>query len=160
MRGRHPALTISPLPPVRIAQAVELVRRVFLEFAASGFSEEGVQEFFRYIDPEALRDRLRMGDLALWACDHGEALAGVAGFEPRGHVCLLFVDKRFQRRGIAKALLKTGLAAFPPNAFPSISVNASAYAVPAYARMGFAPTGPEQTVRGIRFIPMALTRHP
>ncbi len=37
-----------------------------------------------------------------------------------------------------------------------LTVNASPNAVLAYERLGFTPAGPEQTVNGIRFIPMAL----
>jgi hypothetical protein len=37
-----------------------------------------------------------------------------------------------------------------------VSVNSSPNAVPIYERLGFASWSPEQTVNGIRFVPMLL----
>jgi len=36
-----------------------------------------------------------------------------------------------------------------------VTVNSSRFGVPAYERLGFRQTGPERTVNGIVFIPMA-----
>jgi len=43
-----------------------------------------------------------------------------------------------------------------------LTVNSSPNAVPAYIRMGFSPTGPEEVRNGIRFTPMIkrLRREP
>ena len=40
-------------------------------------------------------------------------------------------------------------------AMPEFTVNSAPYAVDIYRHLGFAETGPEQTINGIRFTPMA-----
>ena len=86
-----------------------------------------------------------------------DALAGMIEIRDSNHVALLFVSKAFQRRGIARALLDEALAearGTKPE-LARVTVNSSRHGVPAYEKLGFLQTGPERTVNGIVFIPMA-----
>ena len=86
----------------------------------------------------------------------GAVLAGVVATRDNAHLHLLFVDTPFQRRGIARALWQTALAACVDAARPeSITVNASAFAVPAYRRLGFVELGPAAGRDGVITTPMA-----
>ena len=74
---------------------------------------------------------------------------------PPSHISLMFVDKQYQRRGIARRLFETVLDCrdiVDGNA--CITVNSSPYVVEIYRRLGFQPTGEERTENGIRFTPM------
>jgi len=74
------------------------------------------------------------------------------------HVSLLFVAPEFQRRGIAKELLRQALQICRANApgLSEISVNSSSYAAPIYEKLGFRRAGERQVRNGIGFIPMVL----
>lgn len=144
-------VTIGP----EVTPAMELVWSVFLEFEAPDYSEEGIREFRDYIQPDAIQTRLTKNELFLWACYDGDRTIGVIAARPPCHVSLLFVDKACHRRGIARALYGTMLDHF--NGWcgcNEATVHSSPYATDAYRRLGFVPTGAEQTVNGLRFTPM------
>ena len=149
--------TIRAIPAggAGVPAALALVRRVFMEFEAPDYTEEGVREFMDFIAPEAVAQKMTGGQLLLWGCFEGEKIIGIIATRAPGHIALLFVDKEYHRRGIAKALCNTA-AAFgrQQNACDKITVNSSPYAVPAYRGMGFTETAEELTVNGLRFTPM------
>jgi len=69
-------------------------------------------------------------------------LAGVIATRDDRHIFRLFVTRRFQRRGIARALLRTAVEdCHRRSRTRKFTLNASACAVPAYQRMGFVATG-------------------
>ena len=87
----------------------------------------------------------------------GATLAGVVATRDNTHLYLLFVDTPFQRRGIARALWRAALAACVEAAHPErITVNASAFAVPVYRRLGFVELGPAELRESIVTTPMAF----
>jgi len=151
------SLSYRLMKPGEESAACALVTRVFMEFVAPGYTEDGVEEFLAYADPNLLLERSDSNHLVLVA----EVLHEIVGvIEVRGysHISLLFVDSRYHRIGIAGELLRRavqiGLAHKP--GLLEMSVNSSPYAEPIYGKLGFRVTEPEQTVRGIRFVPMVL----
>ncbi len=153
---------VRRLAPPEIADAIALVRRVFREYVAPEYNPAGVAEFERYVDPANLRKMLTDGTLLLWGCFLPETPAipvGVLALRPPNHLSLLFVDGAHHRQGIARVLF----AAMLPycreqqavTGITEILVHSSPYAVQAYTRLGFSPTGPAQTENGICFIPMS-----
>ena len=135
--------------------ALELVRSVFLEFEAPDYDEEGVQEFMEYIRPENIRENLATGRQFMWQARLDGETAGVLAGTPDGHVNLLFVAKQHHRKGSARALMEIYAQTMGKAGATQLTVNSSPYAVEAYKKMGFAAAGGEQTVNGIRFVPMA-----
>ena len=135
----------------------ELVARVFNEFVAPEYSSEGVQVFHRYIQPDAFRSRFQTNHFGLIALAQNKVV-GVIEMRDHNHVSLLFVAPEFQRRGVAKELLRQALQICRSNEpRPSdISVNSSSYAVPIYEKLGFDRVGERQVRNGIGFIPMVL----
>ncbi|MEI2454964.1 GNAT family N-acetyltransferase [Lysobacter firmicutimachus] len=104
---------------------------------------------------EATRERLLAGHAYLVAETEGR-IVGVAALRLPAHLYNLFVDDRFQRRGIARRLW-SGLRAHPllKDAWPAqITVNASRHSVGVYLRLGFEAQGEEQTRGGIPSTPM------
>jgi GNAT superfamily N-acetyltransferase len=85
-----------------------------------------------------------------------DELVGMIELRGTDHLSMLFVDDRFHRRGIARALLEGAIQrlAGPGAELSNIEVNSSRYAIPIYRRLGFEISGPEQTVNGITFTPM------
>lgn len=90
-----------------------------------------------------------------------DALAGFVAVRDLTHLYHLFVDKRWHRQGIARQLWAHGrdaaLAAGNPGYF---TVNASNFALPLYAALGFVPTAPLQFVNSLYFTPMRLELTP
>lgn len=147
---------ISGLPQARLSEAVTLIRGVFLEFVASGYSNDGINVFLDFISPEKLRKRILASELTLTACFHKGIIIGVIGMEAVGHISLLFVSKKFHRKGIARALIESACKPLAGSDIPAITVNSSPYAVEIYKRLGFETTEEEQCLDGIRFTPMEL----
>ena len=133
-----------------------LILSSFDEFIGPQLTDEGNAEFRRFVSPEALEARIAEDHFVRVATVDG-ALAGMIEIRENNHVALLFVDKAHQQHGIAKGLLHAALAdargAVPD--LERVTVNSSRYGVPAYEKLGFRQTGPERTVNGIAFIPMA-----
>ena len=134
-----------------------LVTRVFNEFVAPDYSDDGVEEFFKYVEPNSLLERSQEDHFVLVALLLKE-IVGMIEVRVYSHISLLFVDKRFQRIGIGEELLCKSLEicfSHKPGLL-QVSVNSSPYAMEVYRRLGFRQKGPRQTVKGICFDPMVL----
>jgi GNAT superfamily N-acetyltransferase len=134
-----------------------LVLLSFEEFIRPEYDEQGVTEFRRYAEPAAIRQRIARDHFVMVAEADGR-LAGMIEIREGNHVGLLFVSKDFHRRGVGRALLRHALAharAATPD-LARVTVNSSTLGVAAYEKLGFRQTGPERTVNGIAFIPMAM----
>ncbi|MDH6363913.1 GNAT superfamily N-acetyltransferase [Enterococcus sp. PF1-24] len=130
-------------------QAVtKLITDVFMEFEAPDYSEDGIKAFF----DTALNNQAFMNQLAIWGAYINKKLVGIIATRKSGnHIALFFVDGRYHRQGIGKKLFDTALNNSSAN---QLTVNSSPYAKEVYQRLGFEDTDVEQTVTGIRFIPM------
>ena len=133
------------------------IQGVFNQFVAPEFSQDGVEEFMKYIQPDVLSGHLKSNLFALVAAS-GSEIVGVIAVRDYNHVALFFVDHRRQRRGIGKELFKKALeiCIHHDAKTPKITVNASPNAIDAYKVLNFEPTDSEQCVNGIRFVPMTL----
>ncbi|HXZ94972.1 MAG TPA: GNAT family N-acetyltransferase [Dehalococcoidia bacterium] len=136
-----------------------LIEDSFNEFVAPDYSNVGVKEFFKYANPQSLKDRAQKNHFVFVAsASDADKLAGVIEIRENNHVSLLFVKTEYQNLGIAKKLLELSLERCR-KANPSldhIDVNSSPYAVKIYERLGFKTIGMQQEVNGIRFTPMKL----
>ena len=135
-------------------EALELVWTVFSEFEAPDYSAEGIDTFRAFITYDHISGMLAEGSLHLWGCYIEEVLAGVIAARGTSHISLLFVSKKYQRRGIARALFAVLEEYCRAAGADSITVNSSPYAVEIYHRLGFVSTDKETVTNGIRFTPM------
>jgi len=150
-------ITYRPLTKTDAPAFSLLILDAFNEFIAAEYSEEGRTEFGRYVAPDALVERSRSSPHTILLALVGDTPAGVIELRDDDPVPLLFVDAQYQHRGIARALLTGAIAIARPSkpGLERVTVNSSRFGVPAYERLGFRQTGPERTVNGILFIPMA-----
>jgi GNAT superfamily N-acetyltransferase len=139
------------------AAIVDLVLRVFAEFIAPQYSQEGIAEFKKFACTDALADRFLAGNAILLA-ESKQSIIGVIEIRENDHVALLFVERSHQRKGIAKELLLRSIEVCRERNtdINRISVNSSPNAFGAYQKMGFTGDRDEKVVNGIRFIPMVL----
>jgi GNAT superfamily N-acetyltransferase len=135
----------------------ELVARVFIEFVGVRYSDEGRREFLKYIQPGALVQRTDAGHLSSVALV-GDELAGMIEIRDCQHISLLFVEAHFQRRGIARGLLRYALRHCMRGSpdLQQITVNSSPNAAETYEHLGFRRIGPMQVRQGIEYVPMIL----
>lgn len=130
--------------------ALDLIWRTFLQFEAPDYTEEGVRSFADF-----LRKAGQMPDLECAGAFLGEELVGVIATREEGsHICLLFVEAAYQRRGIGRRLWRY---VWERTDQSRITVHAAPYAVAFYERIGFRALGNERITDGIRYTPMAYT---
>jgi ribosomal protein S18 acetylase RimI-like enzyme len=150
------------MEPSEETEVCNLVIHIFKEFIAHQYSQEGVREFLKYVQPELLLRRSQKNHFVLLATMQGK-IVGMIEIRSNRHISLLFVDKRFQQRGIAKELLRRSLKICKLEIslkrspeLQEISVNSSPNSVQIYERIGFRQTGSEQVENGIRFTQLVL----
>lgn len=134
-------------------EVCDLISEVFNKFVAPGYSEEGIKEFYRYANSEALAARQGNNNFCLVAEMEGR-IVGMVEMRNCNHVSLLFVKER--GRGIAKELFNRALekCITETSECLQVTVNSSPYAVSIYERIGFRVVGEEKTENGITYIPM------
>ncbi len=157
MESDDTQITFRGMNPGEDARVVEFVLKVFAEFIAPRYSDEGVAEFRKYVNVNALGDRFRSGNPIVLA-ESGAETVGVIEMRDDRHIALLFVEKAYQRQGIAKELVRRAIQTcrLRNRELKKITVNSSPNAFDAYRRIGFAGAREEKTVNGICFIPMEL----
>ena len=130
-------------------EALDLVWRVFLEYEAPDYTEEGIEEFRKCIkDNTWISARDFYG-----AYDENNIILGVIATKDLSHIALLFVDGKYHKQGIGKKLYEKAKSLNKKNYF---TVNSSPYAHEVYKHLGFVDTDSEQCIHGLRFIPMRI----
>ena len=79
--------------------ALNLVWRVFLEYEAPDYTDEGIKEFKKSID-----DVNWVNAREFYGAFIEEKLVGVIATKDATHIALFFVDGKFQGQGIGKKL--------------------------------------------------------
>ncbi|MCL2013494.1 MAG: GNAT family N-acetyltransferase [Oscillospiraceae bacterium] len=140
-----------------LKQALDLVNQVFSEFVAIDYSEQGIKFFKDYlkIKYDEVSSDIETGHKKLWGYYQDDEIVGVIATREVSHISLMFVNKHYHRKGIARQLFENVLAELRDNAdVTQITVNSSPYAVSAYERLGFTITNEQQEKDGIIYIPM------
>ncbi len=140
--------------------AMALCWSVFLECESQLYSREGQDNFLRFLRDETLHRVFVNGGFPVCAAFFEGKMIGVAAVRSGPHLSLLFVDRKFQRMGVATSLLKymidylcgtyTGLGD------EKMTVNSSPVGIEFYHYMGFKDTDKQQLKDGILYTPMEL----
>jgi GNAT superfamily N-acetyltransferase len=149
-------MLIRALEDTDIPQVARLLRVLAMEFVVHESPREGAATFLREHDEEGIRGHLARG-MVYHVAQAGDELAGFIAMRERSHLFQMFVDKRWQRQGVARRLWAVAqAAALARGPLPGFTVNSSNYALPVYEAFGFVRTAPMQCVKGLYFNPMAL----
>ena len=85
----------------------------------------------------------------------GDEVLGAGSLRNRNHLSLLFVDEKYHRRGVGRAILNRLCEYLAREAGEQfISVKAAPYAVGFYKKLGFCVVRPEEEYSGIRVTEM------
>ncbi len=135
----------------------ELVYRTFQNEIADSISREGVSNFYDYIQPDSILDRLASNyrmEIAVLI----DKVLGVIEIRDNSHISMLFVADACRNRGIARELVRATLNSCHKEnpSLQAITANSLPGTVPFYEKLGFSKAGPEQEKNGIRIVPMKL----
>ncbi len=136
-------------------QISRLIKQVYDEFVSPDYSTEGNQFFYDWIDPLKIAERQK-GQRNILVALSGPEMVGVIEIRNNNTVSLLFVDKEYQRQGIAKRLFNEALKDCVQRnpTLKKVFVHASPFSIPIYKKLGFQETAPIQIENGIKYLPM------
>lgn len=133
-------------------EALELVWKVFLEYEAPDYSEQGIKAFRQSV----IENEEYLNCIVLYGAYDKEQLKGVIATRNEGsHIALFFVDGKYHKKGIGRSLLNEVVRKCQSD---EITVHSSPYAVEVYRHLGFVETDVEQVEEGIRYTPMKLAK--
>lgn len=141
----------------KLSDGFSLIWRTFCEFVAPDYTKEAVNNFkTNFIDNPNYKDAYIFGNEIMYGAYVEGELAGVLSVRGGDFISCAFVDKKYQRRGIAGELFKKIVPILKDNGVKKIRLNSSPYAVPFYHSIGFKDLGNQQVYEGIKFTPMEL----
>ena len=134
----------------------ELILREFQEHVAPIYSTDGVEKFLGMLKAEWLCE---MGDginSFVILAKHQNKPIGMLAVINENHIALIFVDSKYQGKGIGKHLIDeaTRLCMEKSPAIKAITVSASPNSLSFYQAIGFEAWGEEVDEDGMRFVPM------
>lgn len=161
MKNIETDITFRQMKQGEEADVVKLVLDVFSEFVAPQYSVEGISEFKKYANESALAERFKSGN-PLVVAESEKEIIGVIEIRDNSHIALLFVNKPYQKKGVAKKLIREAVRECRrrnPN-IQKFTVNSSPNAVAAYQHIGFKGENNVKIVNGIQFVPLELEINP
>ena len=136
-------------------EAMALAWKTFLQFEADCYTPEGIRNFEDFITDTTLYKMFVMGSYQMFVALDGKKIVGMITLRNNSHISLLFVDGKYHRQGIGRALVEhlreyllseTGIY--------RVTVNAAPYGVNFYHKIGFRDLRPEESKGGIIYTPM------
>jgi GNAT superfamily N-acetyltransferase len=136
----------------------QLIKKVYDEFVSIDYSNEGNRFFYEWIKPSKIAERQR-NQINIWIAFIDSKLVGMIEIRDNKYISLLFVDKEYQGKGIAKKLFEKSLKEIirrDPK-LDKFYVHASPYSIPIYKKMGFIETDDMQEENGMKYLLMEMT---
>lgn len=135
--------------------AMALAWRTFLRFEADVYTPEGVRNFENFITDSTLHRMFIMGAYQMFVALDGKEIVGMVTLRNDTHISLLFVDERYHRQGIGRALIRYLSDYLLTEVQASrVTVNSSPYGIGFYHKLGFRDLRPEEQKDGIIYTPM------
>ena len=97
-------MEVRILQKQEILPALHLVWEVFAEDVAPSYPPEGVAEFQKFIKYDNILSLWQKQEIIFFGAFENETLCGTIAVKRAGHICLFFVKKDCQGKGIGKLL--------------------------------------------------------
>ena len=124
-------------------------KKVYIECKDKSYSEQGIETFCNFINNKEMTKSFKV-----YGAFENNILKGIIATDSqKRHICLFFVDKVSQGKGIGKELMKVVIN---NNENSYITVNSSRYGVSIYEKLGFVKMEEEKERDGLKFTPMKL----
>lgn len=88
-----------------IKDALTLVKLVFDEFEKPYYSEEGILNFYKFINENSIKRSIKQGIIHLYGAFDNGNLIGIIGTKNKNHICLLFVSKNYHKKRNSKQVV-------------------------------------------------------
>ena len=136
-------------------EAMHRAWRTFMEYESADYTDEGIENFRRFVSDDKLRQLSGLGLYDVYAAYVDGNIAGMISLRNGNHISLLFVDGIYHRRGIGRALVGHLLEQLKRDGrYDRVTVDAAPYGIEFYHRLGFADISSEQCRDGIIYTPM------
>ena len=130
-------------------KALLFAKKVYIESKDERYSEQGIETFCNFVNNKEITKSFKV-----YGAFEDNVLKGlIATDSQKRYICLFFVDKVSQGKGIGKELMRVVVN---NNENSYITVNSSRYAVPIYEKLGFIKMEEEKEQDGLKFTPMKL----
>ena len=130
-------------------KALLFAKKVYIESKDESYSEQGIETFCNFVNNKKITKSFKV-----YGAFENDILKGlIATDSQKRHICLFFVDKVSQGKGIGKELMRVVVN---NNENSYITVNSSRYGVPIYEKLGFKKIEEEKKQDGLKFTPMKL----
>ena len=130
-------------------KAFLFAKKVYIECKDESYSEQGIETFCNFVNNKEITKSFKV-----YGAFENDVLKGIIATDSlQKHICLFFVDKISQGKGIGKKLMSIVI---DDNENSFITVNSSRYAVPIYEKLGFVKMEEEKEQDGLKFTPMKL----
>ena len=130
-------------------EALLFAKKVYIECKDESYSEQGIETFCNFVNNKEITKSFKV-----YGAFEDNVLKGIIATDSqKRHICLFFVDKVSQGKGIGKKLMSIVI---DDNENSFITVNSSRYAVPIYEKLGSIKTEEEKEQDGLKFTPMKL----
>ena len=125
--------------------AMTLAWKTFMKFEADIYTDEGIQNFEDFITDTTLHRMFLMGVYQMFVALDRKQIVGMLTLRNNSHISLLFVDEKYHRRGIGRALIEYLREYLLSEAgISKVTVNAAPYGVAFYHKLGFQDLRPEE----------------
>ena len=130
-------------------KAFLFAKKVYIECKDESYSEQGIETFCNFVNNKEITKSFK-----IYGAFKNNVLKGIIATDSlQKHICLFFVDKVSQGKGIGKKLMSVIME---DNENSYITVNSSRYGVPIYEKLGFIKIEEEKEQDGLKFTPMKL----
>jgi phospholipid N-methyltransferase/GNAT superfamily N-acetyltransferase len=148
---------IRPATPADAGAISALLIALSEKYIAHEFTPSGREYLLATMATDRIATTMRDGFRYHVAQDEGR-IVGVVGVCDGSHLYHLFVAESHQRRGLARELWRTAMAAcLELDGLREFTVNSSLHARPFYERLGFVAVAGPRDVRGVVSVPMRMT---
>ena len=134
-------------------KASELICRVFVEFVSPGWTEKAVKDCLLEQSTEKIIERLKVRDQFV-AIISDNNIAGIVEGKNNSRITRLFVDKKYQRQGIATGLMLKMEELFIERGSMRIIIHSSLHAQKFYEKMGYKKSTRLIRSKGMVYQPM------
>ena len=136
-----------------IHKAYLLIRRTFNKTQKQYYSSQGTDSFYSFLKEAVCICTFFPEAMTFLGAYGGKTLKGVCICKD-AHISILFVDTKFQGKGIGKELLDEVKSRLKMQKYRKLTVYAAPNAVQFYQRQGFVIMGRQCCHDGIEYIPM------
>lgn len=149
-------IDISPLQEGEEKQTYELILRVFHQYVAPVYSENGIARFLDMLSQDGLIEMNNGKNSFIIVARDQSKIIGILSVINDSHLALFFVDPHYQRKGIGKSLIDEAIrnCLHRNSELSAITVSSSPNSKAFYEITGFEALGNEIDEDGMRFTPM------